>query len=165
MFLKRNVPSDFVKLLDDLCNVYKDYIRDNIGSKLDVVIDKNIIKIYLYNNKEMIDEFGLTFNEKEKDKYYYVSIALMKILYNRRTIYNKDNIFYENIDGTGFKIIVNDEELFDRMFSIVSIHRDIDFYNKIDNKGRVRNKINRDIKKINLNERVNISKKLLKTRR
>ena len=91
-----NKNNDFVKLLDDLCNVYKDYIRDNIGSKLDVVIDKNIIKIYLYNNKEMIDEFGLTFNEKEKDKYYYVSIALMKILYNRRTIYNKDNIFYEN---------------------------------------------------------------------
>ena len=51
------------------------------------------------------------------------------------------------------------------MFSLVSIHRDIDFYDKIDNKGRVRNKINRDIKKISLNERVNISKKLLKTRR
>ena len=89
----------------------------------------------------------------------------MKILYSRRIVYSRDNIFYENIDGTGFKIIVNDQELFDRMFSLVSIHRDIDFYDKIDNKGRVRNKINRDIKKINLNERVNISKKLLKTRR
>ena len=80
-------------------------------------------------------------------------------------VYCRDNKFYENIDGTGFKIIVNDQELFDRMFSLVSIHRDIDFYDKIDNKHRVRNKINRDIKKINLNERINISKKLLKTRR
>ena len=162
MINKRN---DFIRLLNDLCNVYKDYVRDNDGSKLDVVIDKNMIKMYLYNSKEMIDEFGLTFNEKEKDKYYYISIALMKILYSRRMVYCRDNIFYENIDGTGFKIIVNDQELFDRMFSLVSIHRDIDFYDKIDNKGRVRNKINRDINKINLNERVNISKKLLKTRR
>lgn len=162
MIDKRN---DFVKLLNDLCNIYKDYIRDNDGSKLDVVIDKNIIKIYLYNNKEMIDEFGLTFNEKEKDKYYYISIVLMKILYSRRIVYSRDNIFYEDINGTGFKIIVNDQELFDRMFSVVSIHRDMDFYDKIDNNGRVRNKINRDVKKINLDDRINMSKKLLKTRR
>ena len=162
MINKRN---DFIRLLNDLCNVYKDYVRDNDGSKLDVVIDTNMIKMYLYNSRDMIDEFGLTFKEGEKDKYYYISIALMKILYSRRIVYSRDNIFYENIDGTGFKIIVNDQELFDRMFSLVSIHRDIDFYDKIDNKGRVRNKINRDINKINLNERVNISKKLLKTRR
>lgn len=162
MIDKRN---DFVKLLNDLCNIYIDYIRDNDGSKLDVVIDKNIIKIYLYNNKEMIDEFGLTFNEKEKDKYYYISIVLMKILYSRRIVYSRDNIFYEDINGTGFKIIVNDQELFDRMFSVVSIHRDMDFYDKIDNNGRVRNKINRDVKKINLDDRINMSKKLLKTRR
>ena len=162
MIDKRN---DFVRLLSDLCNVYKDYVRDNDGTKLDVVIDKNMIKMYLYNNSDMIDEFGLSFNDGEKDKYYYISIALMKMLYSMGIVYSRDNVFYENIDGTGFKIIVNDQELFDRMFSLVSIHRDIDFYNKIDNKHRVRNKINRDIKKINLNERINISKKLLKTRR
>ena len=162
MMVKRN---DFVKLLSDLCYIYKDYVRDNDGSKLDIVIDANMIKIYLYNNMEMIDEFGLIFSEKEKDKYYYISIVIMKILYSRGIVYSRDNIFYENIDGTGFKIIVNDSEAFDRMFSIVGIHRDIDFYEKIDSKNRVRNKINRDIKKINLDERVNISKKLLRTRR
>ena len=162
MVVKRN---DFVKLLSDLCYIYKDYVRDNDGSKLDIVIYTNMIKIYFYNSMEMIDEFGLTFSEKEKDKYYYISIVLMKILYSRGIVYSRDNIFYENIDGTGFKIIVNDSEVFDRMFSIVGIHRDIDFYEKIDSKNRVRNKINRDIKKINLDERVNISKKLLRTRR
>ena len=162
MMVKRN---DFVKLFSDLCYIYKDYVRDNDGSKLDIVIDTNMIKMYLYNNMEMIDEFGLIFSEKEKDIYYYISIVLMKILYSRGIVYSRDNIFYENIDGTGFKIIVNDSEVFDRMFSIVGIHRDIDFYEKIDSKNRVRNKINRDIKKINLDERVNISKKLLRTRR
>ena len=162
MIDKRN---DFVRLLSDLCYVYKDYVRDNDDSRLDVVIDKNMIKINLYNNIEIVDEFGLTFSEKEKDKYYYVSIVLMKILYSRGIVYCRDNVFFEKIDGTGFKIVVNDQELFDRMFSVVGIHRDIDFYDKIDNNYRVRNKINRDIKKINFNERVNISKKLLKTRR
>ena len=138
---------DFINLLDDLCYIYKDYTIDNDGSKLDVVIDKNIIKMYLYDSKNMIDEFGLTFLEKEKDKYYYVSIVLMKI------------------DGRGFKIIVNDQDLFNRMFDTVIIHRDMDFYNKIDVNRRVRNKVNRDVNKIKLDERVNISKKLLRTRR
>ena len=157
--------NDFVRLLSDLCYIYKDYVRDNDGSKLEVVIDKNIIKIYLYNSREMIDEFGLTFSEKEKDKYYYICIVLMKILYSRRIIYSRNNIFYENMDGTGFKIIVNDQEAFDRMFSVVGIYREMDFYDRIDNNHRIRNKINRDVKKINLDERVNISKKLLRTRR
>ena len=156
--------NDFVRLLSDLCYIYKDYVRDNDGVRLEVLIEKNMIKMYLYNSMEMIDEFGLTFSEKEKDKYYYVSIVIMKILYSRGIVYSRDNIFYENIDGTGFKIIVNDLELFDRMFSVVNIHRDIDFYEKIDNGRRVRNKVNRDIKRTKLDERVNISKKLLRTR-
>ena len=54
MIDKRN---DFLRLLSDLCYTYKDYVRDNDGSKIDVVIDKNIIKMYLYNNKEEIDKF------------------------------------------------------------------------------------------------------------
>ena len=81
-----DIRNDFLRLLSDLCYTYKDYVRDNDGSKLDVVIDKNMIKMYLYNDKETIDEFGLTFNEKEKDKFYYISIALMKILYSRRMV-------------------------------------------------------------------------------
>lgn len=157
--------NDFVRLLSDLCYIYKDYVRDNDGSRLDVVIGNNMIKIDLYNNMEIVDEFGLTFGEREKDKYYYVSIVLMKILYSRGIVYCRDNVFFEKLDGTGFKIVVDDMELFDRMFSVVGIYRDMDFYDKIDNNHKVRNKINRDICKINLNERVNISKKLLRTRR
>ena len=83
MINKRN---DFIRLLNDLCNVYKDYVRDNDGSKLDVVIDTNMIKMYLYNSRDMIDEFGLTFNEGEKDKFYYISIALMKRCFPTRSM-------------------------------------------------------------------------------
>ena len=155
---------DFIRLLSDLCYTYKDYIDKHNNSRLDVLMQDNMIKMNLYNDSELVDEFGFAFGDKEKDKYYYVSLVLMKELYSRRVVYSKDNIFYEKIDGTGFKIIVNDQDLFDRMFNIVGFHRDIDFYDKIDVSRRLRNKVNRDSKKIHFDERVNISKKLLRTR-
>lgn len=158
-----NKRDDFVKLLGDLCYIYKDYVINNDG-KLDVIIENNMIKMYLYNKQELLDEFGLVFSNKEKDKYYYVSLVLMKELYGGKIVYNKDNVFYEEIDGSGFRIVVNDRDLFDRMFMMMGIYRNIDFYEKIDVNRKVRNKVNRDCKKIKLNERVNITKKLVRTR-
>ena len=52
--------NDFVRLLSDLCYLYKDYVSDNDGTRLDVVIGNNIIKMYLYNSSIMVDELDKT---------------------------------------------------------------------------------------------------------
>ena len=157
--MMREKRQDFIKSLDKLCGIYSDYLKEYKDSMLDVLIEDNMIKMYLYRNKEIVDEFGLVFNYKEKDSYIYISIVIMKMLFGGKTIYAKDNVFYKNMDGSGFKIIVNDSDLYDRMFGIVPIYRDIDFYDKIDNGRRVRNKINRNRNGNNLDERIELTKK------
>lgn len=153
---------DFIDLLQDLCDIYKDYTNKNDGSRLDVYISNNLIKMILSNNNGLIDEFGLAFNHKEKDCFEYISIILMLQLFGNGIIYSKDNMFFENIDCSGFRIVVSNDDLFEKMFSIASIHRDIYVYDNIDNCRKIRNKVNRYRIAKNLEERIGISRKLLK---
>ena len=153
---------DFILLLEDLCYIYRDYVKKNNNSRLDVNINNNMIKIELFDNKELVDEFGLTFNQKERNNYMYISIVLMKNLFGSKIIYSKDNVFYN--DDINIKINVLDEDLFNRMFDVLSIYRDVDFYDRIDSGRKIRNKINRDRTSKFLDERVNITKSLLKVR-
>ena len=153
---------DFINLLDDLCNIYKEYIRSNNNSNLEVIIQDNMINMYLYDDNELIDTFGLSFNNKEYDKYRYVSIVLMKLLFGSNVIYSKDNIFLSDKDK--FRIVVNNEDIFNSMFNMACIHRDNNFYKIIDNNGRIRNKINKNKDISIMDERVEISRNLVKSR-
>lgn len=155
---------DFIKLLEDLCIIYKDYISKNSDSILEVYINNNMIKMCLNNGSCLVDQFGLVFNQKEKDSYIFISMILMKILFSKKIIYSKNNVFFDNIDKATIKIVVNDENVFDRMFSVISIHNDIDFYNRIDINRRIRNKVNRNRNASHLDERVSMTKKLLRVR-
>lgn len=151
---------DFMNGLDKLCNIYSDYIKEHKDSRLDVVIGNNMIKMNLYKNEDIIDEFGLLFLHKEMREYNYISIVIMKMLFGNKLVYSRDNLFFN--DKGNLLIEVNDMDLYDRMFDMVSIYRDIDFYEKIDNGRRVRNKVNRNRNGNNLFERVELTKKLLK---
>ena len=86
----------------------------------------------------------------------------MKNLFGSKMIYSKDNIFY--IDDSDIKINVLDEHLFNRMFDLLSIYRCVDFYDRVDHGRKIRNKINRDRTAKLLDERINITKTLLKVR-
>lgn len=155
---------DFLMLLDDLCYIYKDYVSKNTNSRIEVYVNDDMIKMYLINDKEIVDEFGLAFNHKEKSSYIYISIALMKMLFDNKIIYNKKDSFFDDIDKASLKMVVSDEDVYSRMISVISIYRDMDFYDKIDNGRRLRNKINRNRSASYMNDRVNITRKLLKTR-
>lgn len=156
---------DFLRLLEDLCYIYEDYIDEGTFRKLKVCIDSNTIKMYLINDsKIIIDNFGLAFNQKEKDSHMYISVALIKILFGSRIIYNKDNVFFDDIDNPSLEIIVSDKDILNRIISVLGIYRDIDFYDKIDNGRKVRNKINRNRSANLMDDRVNITRRLLKIR-
>lgn len=153
---------DFFKELERLCNIYLDYINDFDNSKLNIYINNNIIKMKLINNDITMDEFGLAFNQKEKDSYTYISIILLKILFNGNIIYSKNNMFLNDPDNPTINIYVNDEDLFDKMFGLIGLYREHDFKDRIDNRRKVRNKVNRMRNANNLKERVDLTKKLLK---
>ena len=160
----KNKKKDFIELLEDLCFIYDDYIKKNNGSKLEVLIQSNMISMQLYKDNGVIDQFGLAFSHKERDCYMYISVVLMKILFGSSVIHNKDNIFFNDIDKPYLSLIVNDEDVLNRMFMMAAIHRDIDFYDKLDRGQRIRNKVNRNRTAGLLDERVNITKALLRVR-
>ena len=158
-----NKKKDFIQLLEDLCYIYRDYVKKNNGSRVDVNINDNQIKMKLFKENELMDEFGLAFNHKEKNSYMYISFVLMKNLFGSKMIYSKDNMFYS--DDINIRINVLDEDLFNRMFDVINIYKDINFYERIDNGRKIRNKINRNRTAKFLDERINITKSLLKVRK
>ena len=153
---------DFIKLLEDLCYIYRDYVKKNDNSRLDVIINNNMINIKLFKDDTLMDRFGLAFNHKERNSYMYISVILMKNLFGSRLIYNRDNLLYS--DSINVKFDVIDQDVLDRMFSVMSIYRDVNFYDRIDQGRKIRNKINRDRTAKLLDERINITKALLKVR-
>ena len=157
-----NKKKDFIQLLEDLCFIYRDYVKKNDNSRIEVNINDNMIKMELFKDNTLMEEFGLAFNHKEKNSYMYISIVLMKNLFGSKMIYSKDNIFYS--DDINVRINVLDEDLFNRMFDILSIYRSVDFYDRIDQGRKIRNKINKDRTAKLLDERINITKTLLKVR-
>lgn len=155
---------DFLMLLEDLCYIYEDYAKKNNAGKINVFINNNMIKIYLLSDMEIVDEFGLDFNVSEKDKYQYISIALMKILFGSSVIYSENDIIYNDEDKPYIKMYVADEDVLRRMINTISFYREMDFYDRIGEGKRTRNKINRTRNVNNLRERVELTSILIKKR-
>lgn len=154
---------DFIMLLEDLCDIYCEYANRN-NWQIDVYIDKNIINILLHNNVEIMDKFGLAFRVDEKDKYQYISMALMKIFFGSSIIYNKGKVIYNEEDKPYVKMYVEDNDMLIRMINTFSFFRDIDYLDRIGSGVRARNKINRTRSINNMKDRVEITKPILKKR-
>ena len=150
-----NKKKKFLTELERLCNIYNDYIDEHDNSRLDVYISNDIIKINLINHDAIVDEFELTFEDNEEDIYRYISMFLFNVLFNSRIIYSKDNMFFDDIDNKKRNITLYDDKLVNE-FGIY--YRD----EYLDNNMKIRNKINRNNNGNNMNQRVELTKKLLK---
>ena len=150
-----NKKKKFLTELEKLCNIYNDYIDEHDNSRLDVYISNGIIKINLISKDAIVDEFELTFEDKEEDIYRYISMFLFNVLFNSRIIYSKDNMFFDDIDNKKRNITLYDDLLVNEFLIYCK-----DEY--LDNNMKIRNKINRNNNGNNMNQRVELTKKLLK---
>ena len=150
-----NKKKKFLTELEKLCNIYNDYIDEHDNSRLDVYISNGIIKINLISKDAIVDEFELTFEDNEEDIYRYISMFLFKALFNSRIIYSKDNMFFDDIDNKKRNITLYDDLLVNEFLICCK-----DEY--LDNNMKIRNKINRNNNGNNMNQRVELTKKLLK---
>ena len=152
--------------LEDLYYLYEDYIWKNKDSNLDVLIQDNTISFYMYKNREVIDELILSFDNKERSIYEYVSIRLLVILFGNVYIYNKDNLIYNNKHKSYLKLIVNDDDILNNMIKLIDMQDDIVISDSLDMKIDVKNSFFRKrysndfIKQ--LDNRIDFSKKLLR---
>ena len=152
---------EFLYLFQDLCNMYMEYISKNDNSRLEVVIYDNKINMYIYKDKEVVDEFELTFNKNENNMYVYVNIIMMKILFRKKTIISKDNIFYNDIEIPNFRVVVNSKEMLDKMDMMLPIMADTNIYGDIDGIRKVHIGIRYTKMIRSLEQRVGLSRKLL----
>ena len=144
---------DFINLLQDLCEMYEHYISLNEGSKLRVIISNNSINMNLYKH-DIVDTFELTFDDREKDICIYLGVLIMKFLFKKSIMFNEDNLFY-NMDKPYLEIVVDDDLILDKIFNVLVLGKEINLYNSV-------NAVNKKTNIKRLEERINLSRKVLR---
>ena len=159
---------DVIKLLDELFYIYERYMWNNDDSNLEVLIQDNMICFYMYKNKDLIDEILLSFDEDERSIYVYICIRLLFILLGNVYIHNQDNLFYNDKYKDYLRLIVNDSIVLDSMNKIISMQDSVIINENMDmvrdiRESLIRKKYSNDFV-MQLNDRVNFSRKLFKRR-
>ena len=95
--------------LKKLYQIYEMYIWKENNRNLIVIMNDNSIAFYLYNKNEVIDEFILSFSEKETKLYQYLCLKTLVIIFGNVWIKNNENSYYSNSYKDYVKLIVNDE--------------------------------------------------------
>lgn len=109
-----------------LYQIYENYIwkneKENI--KLNILIQDNMICFYLYNKFEIIDEFFLTFDQKEQSIYKYISIRVMLNVLGNVLIHNDGYTFYNEKHKPYLNIIINDSNILESAIYITKKQSD-----------------------------------------
>lgn len=160
----KDMKKDYIRLLDDLCYLYKDYVSKHEESRIEVHINNSMIKMYLIDRLGVADHFGLCFTPRERQSYIYISLQLMRFLFGNRIIYNKDIFFFDDMERPSLKMVVDDASVMEQLLFGLSIYRDIDFEKRIDKGRKVRRRVNHNRTARLLQERIVLSKRLLENR-
>ena len=82
--------------LYELYKTYEEYIwKNEENRKLIVIFGKDmILSLYLYEDKELIDELNLKFDNKEENLYISLCLKLFILLLGNVYVYKEDNIYY-----------------------------------------------------------------------
>ncbi len=157
---------DMVNKLEDLYNMYENYMWRHEDSRLEVLIQDSTICFYMYKDKEVMDEIILQFDEADKGIYAYISIRLVIIMLGNVIIHVDDNVLRNPFHKPYLKVIVNDSGILD------SICRIIKYQDKIIIRGdmEILEKVRSILPKIRyskkfmkqFDERVSLSRKLLR---
>ena len=154
---------DYIELMMDLIDIYKEYLRKHSDSKLSIDVKNNSINMVLSDNNDIRDEFGIVFDNNERHIYITCCFILLRLLFYRRSkIFNSDKSVTSEKNNDGL-IMVSfvDDELFQSMWGMINLYDEDDFYDKVDQSRKIRNKLNRRRFVKELRERINISRKLV----
>ena len=113
------------KFIDELSNkmyelykVYESYAWNETNKKIVIVLEKsNIISIYLYdlkNNNELLDDFHISFDNKETNLYYAIALRLfVKTLGNVIIHKLNDDMYYNATHKSHLLYVVKNDKLKD----------------------------------------------------
>lgn len=116
-----NFIQDLVGKLEELYNYYEMYMWRNTNAHLDILLQDNTICFFLYDSDNLLDEFILSFDVRERRLYNYLCLRLMILTLGNVFIHRKDNIIYNDKHKPYLEIIVNDEELLNTFNMVINI--------------------------------------------
>lgn len=119
-----NFIQDIISKLEELYNYYEMYMWRNTNAHLDILLQDNAIYFYLYDSNNLLDEFIISFDARERRLYNYICIRLMILTLGNVFIHKKDNIFYNDRHKPYLEIIVNDDELLNTFNIVISIQEE-----------------------------------------
>ena len=86
-----------ISRLDELYKIYENYAWSTKDRKLTVVFQETpMISFYLYDKNYLIDEFNISFDEKEKNVYEYFSLSLFITMLGNVKIHHFCDDIYHN---------------------------------------------------------------------
>ena len=150
-----------------LLDLYENNLINNNDVKLNIIMQDNVIAIY-HNNIKYIDEFVLSFNEKEKDLYNYLCLKIIMKLFSKVVMHFDGYILTNPHHRENIKICILDDDIVKIVNYLISIQNDVFINDNLD--------IIKDLKKKSkhkffglkelylLNRRIEMSEKLLKRR-
>lgn len=157
---------DMVNKLEDLYNMYENYMWRHEDSRLEVLIQDGSICFYMYKNDDVMDEIILQFDEGDKGIYAYLSIRLVIIMLGNVIIHVDDNVLSNKFHKPYLKVIVNEEGILDSICRIIKYQDKIVIRGDMEILEKVRNILPRIRypKKFmkQLDDRVSLSRKLLR---
>lgn len=115
-----NFIEGLVNKLEELYNYYEMYMWKNTNANLDILLQDNTVCFYLYNNNNLLDEFILSFDDKERKLYEYLCLRIMILTLGNLFIHQEENIIYNDKHKPYLKIIVNDDEVLNILNMIIS---------------------------------------------
>lgn len=111
-----NKPIDeLTERINKLYKTYEKFITNKSDRHLAIIFDNNILTFYLYEKEELIDEFHLSFDEKEKDLYKATCLrtfimALGNVLVHKQKT-DDYNTYYNNHHKPYQAVIAKDKNV------------------------------------------------------
>lgn len=106
-----NLIEDLILRLNNLNQIYEEYIFNHPHSNLEVSVQNRSITFKLIEEFELVDEFNLTFKKYETRLYQYISTNLLTILFDKSLIHQKENVFYNQARKPNLLLFIFDEEV------------------------------------------------------
>jgi len=159
----KSFTNELINRLNELYIIYEGYCWKCDDRKINILFQDNCIALYLNCGNDNVDEFILSFNNRENKLYQYVALKFFDMVLGDVFIYKECNQFYNKKHKSYVMITVGDEKLLTFINQLVFNQEEVYIHEEINNFFKVK-----PLKLCNakffdtLDERIDVSKKLLR---
>ncbi len=149
----------------ELINHYEDYLLRNNDALLNIIIENDVLSFYLSSNDKE-DIFIIRFDEKDKNTLYYLSLKIIVKIFGHVIMHLDDLTLHNDAHKKSIKVDILNDEVYSIVKEIVNYQESVLCIEELPLVKDLDKKTSmiypKSFYKV-LDERVNISKKMLKS--